>query len=54
MISFKSTVAMLSLAMPVGPYVRVRTNEGRISQFRVNAVSGGPPKTLKLGYTTWQ
>jgi hypothetical protein len=40
--------------MPVGSYVCVRTNEGRISQFRVNAVSGGSPKTLKLGYTTWQ
>lgn len=40
--------------MPVGSYICVRTNEGRISQFRVNAVSGGSPKTLKLGYTTWQ
>jgi len=40
--------------IPVGSYVCVRTNEGRISQFRVNAVSGGSPKRLKIGYTTWQ
>lgn len=40
--------------IPVGSYVCVRTNEGRISQFRVNDISGGSPKTLKIGYTTWQ
>ncbi|KMW56661.1 Serine/threonine protein kinase [Candidatus Rhodobacter oscarellae] len=40
--------------IPVGSYVCVRTNEGRISQFRVNGLTGGSPKTLKLGYTTWQ
>lgn len=40
--------------IPVGSYICARTNEGRISQFRVNAVSGGSPKTLKLGYTTWR
>lgn len=40
--------------IPVGSYVCARTNEGRISQFRVNALSGGSPKTLSLGYTTWQ
>jgi len=34
-----------------GTYVCVRTNEGRISEFRINGVSGG---TLSLGYTTWQ
>lgn len=39
--------------IPVGSYICAKTNEGRISQFRVNAVSGGSPKTLKLGYTTW-
>ena len=40
--------------IPVGSYVCVRTNEGRISQFRVNQVSSGTPKTLSIGYTTWQ
>ena len=40
--------------IPVGSYICVRTNEGRISQFRVNALSGGSPKTLKIGYTTWR
>jgi hypothetical protein len=38
----------------VGSYVCVRTNEGRISQFRINAISSGSPRTLSLGYTTWQ
>ncbi len=39
--------------LPVGTYVCVRTNEGRISEFRVNGLSGGSPKTLSIGYTTW-
>lgn len=40
--------------VPVGSYVCVRTNEGRISQFRVNGVSEGPNRTFTLGYTTWR
>lgn len=40
--------------IPVGSYICAKTNEGRISQFRVNGLSGGSPKTLSLGYTTWQ
>jgi hypothetical protein len=40
--------------IPVGSYVCVRTDEGRISQFRMNAISPGSPKTLSLGYTTWR
>lgn len=36
--------------MPVGTYVCVKTNQGRISQFRVNGFMG---TTMKLGYTTW-
>lgn len=40
--------------IPVGSYVCVKTNEGRISQFRVNGISGGSPKTLSIGFTTWQ
>jgi type II secretory pathway pseudopilin PulG len=41
-------------ALPVGSYVCMKTNAGRISQFRVNAVQGGAVKKMKLGYTTWQ
>jgi hypothetical protein len=51
--SFSTSRVPLS-AVPVGSYVCVRTNEGRISQFRMNAISAGSPKTLTLGYTTWQ
>lgn len=36
--------------IPVGTYVCVTTNQGRISQFRVNGFMG---TTMKLGYTTW-
>lgn len=37
-------------AIPVGTYVCVRTDQGRISQFRVNGFTG---LTMNLGYTTW-
>ena len=37
--------------MPVGSYVCVRTNAGRISQFRLNGFAG---TTMNLGYTTWE
>ena len=36
--------------IPPGTYVCARTNQGRISQFRVNGFAG---TTMKLGYTTW-
>lgn len=49
-----STTRVTLASVPVGSYVCVRTNEGRISQFRVNGVSSGSPKTLTLGYTTWR
>lgn len=39
---------------PVGTYVCVKTNKGRISQFRVNERVGASPGTLKIGYTTWK
>lgn len=51
--SFSTGRVALS-AVPVGSYVCVRTNEGRISQFRMNAISSGSPKTLTIGYTTWR
>jgi len=38
-------------ALPVGSYVCVKTNAGRISQFRLNGYSG---TTMRLGYTTWR
>ena len=40
--------------MPVGSYICMKTNEGRVSQFRVNDVTPGSPKTVTLGYTTWE
>ncbi|MEP0519299.1 MAG: hypothetical protein ABJO09_08895 [Hyphomicrobiales bacterium] len=39
--------------IPVGSYVCVKTDKGRISQFRVNRVAGSP-KTVTIGYTTWK
>lgn len=40
--------------LPVGSYVCAKTNEGRISQFRVEAISRSAPKTLRLRFTTWR
>jgi hypothetical protein len=39
--------------LPIGSYVCVRTSENKVSQFRMNALSGGSPKTLTLGFTTF-
>ena len=41
-------------SVPVGTYVCVKTNRGRISQFRVNQPVGPSPGVLKIGYTTWK
>jgi hypothetical protein len=49
-----STTPVPLAAVPVGSYVCMRTNAGRISQFRVNGITPGYPKTLQLGYTTWR
>lgn len=45
-----STSPVPFAAIPVGTYVCVRTNQGRIAQFRVNGFTG---MTLNIGYTTW-
>ncbi len=37
----------------VGTYICVQTDEGRTAQFRINAISGGSPKDLDIGYATW-
>lgn len=47
--SFSSNRVPLG-AIPVGTYVCVKTNAGRISQFRVNGFTG---TTMNIGYTTW-
>ncbi len=39
--------------LPVGTYVCVRTNEGRYSQFRVDAPVGPSAGRLRISYTTW-
>ena len=36
--------------IPPGTYVCAKTDQGRISQFRINGFAG---TTMKLGYTTW-
>ena len=42
-------------AVPVGSYVCMKTSQGRISQFRMNAINGPiNHRKLALGYTTWQ
>jgi hypothetical protein len=51
--TFTTTRAPLA-SLPVGSFVCVRTSEGRISQFRVNAISTASPRTLTLAYTTWR
>lgn len=49
------TTARVSLRdIPVGSYVCVKTDRGRISQFRVNRISGGSPKSVTIGYTTFE
>ncbi|MFT6658182.1 SH3 domain-containing protein [Maritalea sp.] len=45
-----STAQVSIWTLPVGSYVCVKTNQGRISQFRLNGYTG---TTMKLGYTTW-
>lgn len=41
-------------AVPVGSYVCVKTNKGRFSEIRLNNLTAGSPKTMKIGYTTWK
>jgi hypothetical protein len=41
-------------AIPVGSYVCVATNQGRVGQFRVQSITGGVPKKLTIQYTTWE
>lgn len=45
-----STARVPLADIPPGTYVCAKTNQGRISQFRVNGFVG---TTMKLGYTTW-
>ena len=45
-----SGVSIPLWAVPPGTYVCARTNQGRISQFRLNGYVG---TTMNLGYTTW-
>lgn len=39
---------------PEGTYICVKTNEGRYSQFRINAPVGRSPGALEIGFTTWK
>jgi hypothetical protein len=38
----------------VSNYICAGTSEGRVSQVRINALTPGSPKTLTIGYTTWE
>lgn len=40
--------------LPVGSYVCARTNQGRYSQFQINAAVGPSPGKLVIRYTTWR
>ena len=40
--------------LSAGDYVCAVTNEGRLSQFRINDISSGTPKTLTIRYFTWE
>lgn len=51
--SYTSASVPLS-AVPVGSYICMKTNQGRISQFRMNAITGPSVQTLQMGYTTWK
>lgn len=51
--SFSSAKVPLN-SLAVGNYICAVTGDGRIAQFRINAISGTSPKTLKIGYTTWE
>lgn len=45
-----STARLALVDLPVGTYVCAKTNEGRISEFRINGFVG---TTMRIGYTTW-
>ena len=44
---------VLLASIPVGGYLCLKTNEGRISEFRINSV-GPILRILSVSYTTWQ
>lgn len=48
-----SSVPVPLNTLAVGDYVCATTNLGRISQFHIDAISPGVPKTLSLSYATW-
>ena len=48
-----STARVPLSAVPVGSYICMKTNQGRTSQFRMNAITGLSVKNLEIGYTTW-
>jgi len=41
-------------SIPVGSFVCVRTSDGHVSQFRMNAISSASPRVLTIRFTTWQ
>lgn len=51
--AFSPNAVPLNL-LSVGDYICAATSEGRVSQFRINGISPGTPKTLTIGFTTWE
>ena len=47
-----SLAPVSALLLSIGDYVCVRTNEGRISEFRINNI-GLILRIMSIGYTTW-
>jgi len=48
-----STAQIPLASVPPGTFVCARTNEGRIRQFRIDAIAGSP-RYITLSFTTWQ
>ena len=51
--AYSSTGVMVS-AISAGDYICFKTDEGRISEFRVTAIGGGIFHPLSISYRTWQ
>lgn len=51
--AYSSTGVMVS-AISAGDYICFKTDEGRISEFRVTAIGGGIFQPLSISYRTWQ
>jgi hypothetical protein len=49
-----SNASVMVSALSAGDYICFKTDEGRISEFRVTAIGGGLFHPLSISYRTWQ